>query len=584
MKRTFTLLMFFTLACVTGRATSADVTYVLGSSVGDVKPLISANVGPMPYDTQGLPVLSAYKALGIGMIRTHDFYGPLDMPTMYPDFTKDPQLQSSYNFTGPVGKSLGDKYSWSSDQVFSSIVAAGYEPYFRIGDSWSNVKPPANDSQRTNWANAAVEVLRHYREGKWNGYTSSFRYVEIGNEPNYEQFWPAPYTKEDFFKLFEVTAKALRAAFPTLRIGGPAVTQQACMTKDGKVWLGAFLDHIKANSVPFDFLSWHIYSSSASEVSECATYLRQALDSRGFKDQESIASEMHSGTLGLSEADAAAVRGQGKGAAVISASWIKLQETLVNHVFLYRASDPAPGAPADFYGLYDSNQVLKKTGLAFQLWVMATGFPQRLATTATGNSTDLTAMGAADGKGGYAFLIANTSNSARSWSLTLPDGKTLSSYSTTLYTVSDALGAHQISSPGSEISIPSQSVQLALVSPAGGSLAATATATGTANAFGLSAELKPLDLHVGKSGVTYVGAVVANLYYFLSDGGWKLWSGGTLPTYSKGILPVTVAIPILSGMDVRSLGGTQVLVGYGLTEAEMLGASRYRIVHTLPAK
>lgn len=570
---------------------AVDAAYILGTAAGELRSLISANAGPFPLNAAGQPDLSKHKELGVKMIRTQDFYGPLDMPTLYPDFSQDPQLSTSYVFSAPVGNAASDSRDsancrWSSDTIFSAIVDNGFEPFFRLGDSWNNVKPPATDSERANWAAAAVNILKHYRTGQWGGFQNSFRYVEVGNEPdNVATFWPAPRTMMEFFKLYEATATALRSAFPSgLKIGGPGLTHGACTTTEGKAWVNSFLDYVRSKSLPLDFFSWHMYSSNPEEFATCAAYYRTLLDSKGFSASESINSEWHTDTYGLSEADAVAVRSAGRGAALITASWIKLHENKVDQSLLFRVSDPNP-APADYYGLYDSNQAIKKTGLAFKLWNLLTAtFTQRLTTTlSSGNATDLTAMGVTDGNGKYAFIIANIGNSAKTWSLTLPNGSTLAATPLTLYTASDALSSFQISSPGSEITLPAESVQLALIATSSAGIDARASASGSSSNLTLAAQVRPSISYVGESAQAFVVAQVGDSWYFLGNSGWQGWSGGDIPTYFAGTLPAVLNIPLFSNADLRSLGGTKVYVGYGFSATDMLNNSLYRLIYTLPS-
>ena len=104
--------------------------------------MLGVNAGPTPQgDPANVDVTAQYKAIGVNAVRTHDLYDPLDMSVMYPDRTKNPALPSSYNFS-------------LSDKAFDTIIADGFEPYFRIGDSWENVSPPANEIERANWAAA----------------------------------------------------------------------------------------------------------------------------------------------------------------------------------------------------------------------------------------------------------------------------------------------------------------------------------------------------------------------------------------------------------------------------------------------
>ena len=171
------------------RARAADADLVLGSTAGVVQPLRGINIGPLGNLTNP-SLTAAYQQRGVNLIRTHDFYGPLDMATMYPDRSRNPLLASSFNFAGIVG----DEFR-SSDDTFRAIVNGGFEPFLRLGDSYNDAAPPTA-GQRANWEQAGLQVIRHYRDGQWGGFTSN-RYVEIWNEPDNQTFWPLPFTRTD---------------------------------------------------------------------------------------------------------------------------------------------------------------------------------------------------------------------------------------------------------------------------------------------------------------------------------------------------------------------------------------------------
>ena len=138
--------------CLLAVPGAADADLTLGPAVGSIQPLRGINVGPMG-NSANPNLTAAYQQRGINLIRTHDFGGPLDMSTMYPDRSKNPALASSFNFTGMVGFEFH-----SSDDVFRSIVDGGFEPYLRLGDSFSNATPPTV-SQFPNWEQASLQVI-----------------------------------------------------------------------------------------------------------------------------------------------------------------------------------------------------------------------------------------------------------------------------------------------------------------------------------------------------------------------------------------------------------------------------------------
>lgn len=61
-------------------AGAADVTLSVGSTTSTLKPLLSVNAGPTPPNNTGGPDYTLpYQRMGVQMVRTHDFFGPLDM-------------------------------------------------------------------------------------------------------------------------------------------------------------------------------------------------------------------------------------------------------------------------------------------------------------------------------------------------------------------------------------------------------------------------------------------------------------------------------------------------------------------------
>jgi hypothetical protein len=287
----------------------ADINLTIGSPTGEmIRPLLGVNVGPIPAGTDpaNVDLTSAYKGIGVNLIRTHDYYDALDMSVMYPDMTADPLLVGSYDFS-------------RSDQVWRSIVYGGFEPYLRLGDSYNNSRPPSGATERSNWVKAGLEVIRHYRTGMWNGFNTPFRYVEIWNEPDNLQFWPRPHTPIDYFQLYSDTALAVKSAFPDLKVGGPGVTPAGSLTPQGRKWVQDFLAFVKQSGAPLDFFSWHMYSNSPQQYAEAAAFYRSALDARGFTGTVKHITEWNTEIKRSQESnsDSLALRTGAKGAAIL---------------------------------------------------------------------------------------------------------------------------------------------------------------------------------------------------------------------------------------------------------------------------
>jgi len=85
---------------------------------------------------------------------------------------------------------------------------------------------------------------------------------------------------------------------------------------------------------------------------------------------------------------------------------------------------------------------------------------------------------------------------------------------------------------------------------------------------------------LGQTGKVYVAALSGGNWFFLTSQGWQTWHGGAFPTYSNGAL-ANASIPVVTGANVSGLVGTQVYVGYGLSDADMLNNGKYALVYTV---
>jgi len=81
-------------------------------------------------------------------------------------------------------------------------------------------------------------------------------YFEVWNEPNID-FWTGRPAEQTYFELYDHTARALKAASPRIRVGGPATAQAA--------WVGDMIVHADQNHVPLDFVSTHVYGNDSAK-------------------------------------------------------------------------------------------------------------------------------------------------------------------------------------------------------------------------------------------------------------------------------------------------------------------------------
>jgi hypothetical protein len=252
--------------------------------------------------------------------------------------------------------------------------------------------------------------------------------------------------------LYTETAPMIRAAFPSLRIGGPGFTQGALADPLSGGWLMTFLDSVKTANAPLDFLSFHIYSNDYTQPASLAAFLRTTLDSKGFTATQIYITEWNTSTNAQSDlSQAQALRSGALGVSTLTASWIKMQDAPVDRLFHYRGTDVNPNTPED-YGLYLGNGTAKRTAWMFQQWSVLAGTSQRLAATVYGNS-NLLALAGKDSGGKTIVMVVNIANAASSWTPVDSASAALAG-SWQLTSISDASSTATTTTPTFPISIP----------------------------------------------------------------------------------------------------------------------------------
>ena len=87
-------------------------------------------------------------------------------------------------------------------------------------------------------------------------------YFEVWNEPNLTGgFWTG--TQEEYFKLYEFTAKAVKEVDEDYKVGGPATA--------GAAWVPEMIQYCVKNNVPIDFISTHDYGVDQGFLDEFGT-------------------------------------------------------------------------------------------------------------------------------------------------------------------------------------------------------------------------------------------------------------------------------------------------------------------------
>jgi xylan 1,4-beta-xylosidase len=122
------------------------------------------------------------------------------------------------------------------------MLASGRETVFK----WrGNVTPPASHDA---WATLIRTLVSQWVDRYGIDEVRQW-FFEVWNEPNIPAFWTG--TRDDYFKLYGHTVRAIKSVDASLRVGGPATAKAA--------WIEELLDYCKKNSIALDFISTHIY-------------------------------------------------------------------------------------------------------------------------------------------------------------------------------------------------------------------------------------------------------------------------------------------------------------------------------------
>jgi xylan 1,4-beta-xylosidase len=373
------LLSLLNLVFAVVASAAAELTVDFSQTNRAIRPLHGVNLGPLCY--RGMVDLSAYhRELGVPLTRLHDVvwvnYDAVDISTIFRDFRNDPAQPDSYEFA-------------ATDDYIAAVVKTGSSVLYRLGESIEHtprkyrVHPPKDFDK---WADICCAIIRHYNEGWADGFRYHIRYWEIWNEPeNQPAMWTG--TDDQYFQLYEITAKAIKARWPDLKVGGPSLGSTGEF-KDGQFQAGdfllRFLRHCRDHQVPLDFFSWHRYASDPSDYTRRARALRKVLDEHGFLKTESHLNEwnylpnedwrpMMKEGQGLVRENWSAEMGGPKGSAFAAWALISLQDAPVDAANFYTAE-------VQMFGMFNLNGVPRKNFYAFKAFRTLLDTPRRVKT------------------------------------------------------------------------------------------------------------------------------------------------------------------------------------------------------------
>jgi xylan 1,4-beta-xylosidase len=149
------------------------------------------------------------------------------------------------------------------DRVYDELMEIGLRPVVELSYmpaalardptrtvfTYRAITSPPKDWDR--WAALAADLAAHLIQRYGRDEVVSRWAFEVWNEPNLEVFWSG--TPEEYFRLYDVSARAIKAVDPGLRVGGPSSAAAG--------WIWELLGHLEGSGAPLDFLSTHTYGN-----------------------------------------------------------------------------------------------------------------------------------------------------------------------------------------------------------------------------------------------------------------------------------------------------------------------------------
>ncbi len=107
---------------------------------------------------------------------------------------------------------------------------------------------------------ALVRALAQYLVDRYGVAEVADWGFEVWNEPNLELFWTG--SRDDYFRLYDVAARAIKTVDRRLKVGGPATAAAG--------WIADFAVYAADSGAPVDFLSTHTYGNVPLDIAATA--------------------------------------------------------------------------------------------------------------------------------------------------------------------------------------------------------------------------------------------------------------------------------------------------------------------------
>ncbi len=144
--------------------------------------------------------------------------------------------------------------------ILDNILEAGFKPFLELSfmpnalasknitgfHYKNNITPPKSYKK---WASFIKEFIKFIID-RYGIEEVKTWYFEVWNEPDIKVIFFRG-TKEEYFKLYKTTVKAIKEINKDLRVGGPSTS--------GCLWISDFVEFCENENVPYDFVSTHHY-------------------------------------------------------------------------------------------------------------------------------------------------------------------------------------------------------------------------------------------------------------------------------------------------------------------------------------
>jgi xylan 1,4-beta-xylosidase len=171
------------------------------------------------------------------------------------------------------------------DDLYDQILALGIRPVVELGFMPAAI---ARDPEQTvfeyrgiispprdwNEWNATVGALGSHLVARYGVDEVSQWGFEVWNEPNLEVFWTG--TQDDYLRLYEEAARALKAVDARLTVGGPSTAASE--------WIEALAAYAEKHALPLELATSHTYGNLPLDF-------RGVLEDHGFGDADILWTE-----------------------------------------------------------------------------------------------------------------------------------------------------------------------------------------------------------------------------------------------------------------------------------------------------